>query len=249
MRCLFALVMLAGCLSAGGGDVGVDPDDSVPVQDTEDTGTAYTGVISGQYLLWETREVLEGGEVCWRSQDFEQCAVSDAEGLYRLEGLPVGVEGAETFDHPDAWPTTVPLVLGEEEVKITLGVDSPEMIARLHEAVGVALDPALGVVCTQVYSAGGLPQGGVSLALDPPVGVGPFYLGRKSELDLEATSTVGGLGIAYFFAVPPGPTAVVVQDEGLVCDQAHWGVSLPSWSAEAGREINPVMSCREGNGR
>ena len=245
MRYEIALVALAACTPQGEDDLNVaGPDDSAVLEETGDTGVEYVGVLSGSHRLWGTNASLSGSDICWHSEGFDLCTTTDEYATFRLEGLPVGVPGGLAFDHPDAWPTTAAFVLGEEEVQLDLGVDSAEMIERLHQSAGVDLDPALGVVCTQVHGRSGRPLEGATLALDPPGGVGPFFLNRFSGFDLQATTTTS-TGIGYFLGVPPGLTAVVATAEGMICDEARWGAAVPPWYVEAGRELNFFPKCRD----
>lgn len=241
-RPLLALALIP-LLACSGGD---------ETTDSDPTGTGHTGtlpdtvVVAAHVTLWPDGGDLAGAAVCWRRPAGDLCgATTDPSGAVALE-LPAGEAGQLTFESPPLVPTAMPMVLGDYDVFLDVGLDGAAFLASLYTQAGVTQDPAHGTVTFVPFGSMGA-IGDATLALTPASGQGPLYLDASGlQLDLAATSTVPGVGVGYFLDVDPadGPFEVgATLSSSAACDTPLLGEALEPFEVLPGFEHFVMLSC------
>lgn len=224
--------------------------DGVSVNDTDgdladatvelDTGPDLEGtLIQGLLRDFWTDGPIEGAEICVEDDDELPCVWSGADGMYYLSGLEAQSLIVLTVAAPDAYTMRFPMNTNAG-VTWDFHVPSREVVDVLLVSLGAEIEDqnVVGGFISISYSGEttepdiGLYQGdfleGMSVLLEPQVGVGPFYF-TDGLPDPAATGTDDS-GIAAAGNLPGGAYTVRFQHsarackpgQGLAADDSGW---------------------------
>ncbi len=216
-----------------------------PAAEDDSDAPTWTGDTVPWNLVIETfvTGMDRGGvEVC----SLAGCAVSDTDGAVRVD-LPVG-ESTLRLSGPH---------IVSKRVGITI-VDrppSPDRIVVLPADFAEAfcsdleIDWTKGTVLGQV-----LGSPGATVALDPPVGDGPYYLGVNMSHDATATGITDGGSYIFANIEVDGPIEVVHAGLAAGCATTEWS---QAGSAEGRTKVEIAQGwssttevvCNQGRGR
>jgi len=215
-----------------------------------DVEAERTFAIEGRVVALAGKAPLAGVEVCIQHHPEVACVATAADGLYRLEGAPAGVDDALTFRKVGYASILAPY--GARMMDLT---DSEEMLAvddlRAAAASAGAADPALaahGAVVLNLFTG---PLGttrervsGATATIDGGA-KGPFYPASDGSVDPTATASTTA-GAAVFFDVAPGNHVVEVKHPTLSCtDRVFlWGDGRTPVSS--GFVSTPSINCPTG---
>jgi hypothetical protein len=161
---------------------------------------------------------LEGVHACIANHPAIPCVDTGSDGAWNL-CAPAGAELAITYEKPEFMPTLVAL---------TVGTASPTHYRALHLRMSpesFCSDPwdEVGVTCPPVDSLLFVkaveddvesehlpgPLGDVTVTLEPPAELGPFYANAAGKSDLDATATHALNGNAFAAGLVPGDDQLV----------------------------------------
>ncbi|HJL02745.1 MAG TPA: hypothetical protein RMH85_14680 [Polyangiaceae bacterium LLY-WYZ-15_(1-7)] len=148
-------------------------------------------------------EALEGAEICITSHDGYACATTDATGFTTMEA-PANAEPVFRVTHPRTVPGLMPVTTTSVDGAFEAEVAEPGLTNILLNLVGITPDATKGNILVLAGGPMGMSGiGGVTYALSPADGEGPFYFDEGAMPDAELTSTSGS-GAAAFANVEPG---------------------------------------------
>lgn len=226
MRTTLPLALLIAC--GGGTDSDSGTTTGTPTGTTTGGTTTATVAVSGNISGWPGFAPAEGAQVCFRTGTEESCATTDAAGNYSLEA-PEGATGGVRISHADLTTTWVPLVLGTEDVGLSLGVDTLATHEAYYTDAGVTLTPGHVTVVLQATYGPPTWQGeqGAVPTLTPASGAGPWFLQGNGSIDLAATSSTS-LGVGLYLDVDPSAGPFTMDFGAASCDVAEMGAGVPS---------------------
>jgi hypothetical protein len=225
-RVLPLLVAVAAC---GGGDEGVSV-----------SGNAF--IFTGGFIEDGVVSVLEVPGVT---------AVTDADGFFRLDGLPADGEITLVLSAPDYVPIqtgTLP-VTGTELERVTFQAVHEAIFALLADMLEVTPDPAMCQIATTVtrvgkslYDEGAHGEAGATVTIDPPLtgdAEGPIYFNASVVPDRTLTETSEDGGVV-FVNVPPGRYVLTATKTGvtftamtITCRAGMLVNASPPWGLQA----------------
>jgi len=221
-----ALLALAGC-----GAVGGDP--IAPSSMAESDGAIVTGaIVDGEdgLPIAGARACFAGTEESGAAAIASECAPSDRSGTYALAGLPRGERVAIAFAGEHYAPSLALLSTGAGETAHAQSLVERGAAMLLAEAAGAPLDGTRGALRVEVAASdGGAPPPGLTIALGPPSGTGPLYLGDDGMPDRSLSAT-GEAGLAAVLGLPPGDYRLRFAHPLAAC------VPVESWPTDDPRE-------------
>jgi hypothetical protein len=150
--------------------------------------------------------------VCVHEHDELPCAVTEGDGEFLLEGLPVDTDVIVTMEREDNLPTAF-----LHNTALTEAWDKTLMPSSLVDSmanrVDTTLDPELGHTLFIVWSEASYQSDrveGVSFAIAPDAGIS-YYQGSGAFPDPDATATTSS-GAGGAFNVQPGDYAITLDD-------------------------------------
>ncbi len=187
-------------------DGGVEADAGAP----GDAGFTHAQ-ITGTVFDILTRRGLIGVEVCVRNQQPQYpCATTAGGGQFTMRApANADVELVYTGGNPAILPTIVHLRLPLGPSTWNVGVLAATMVPQLATMLGQQLDPTKGHVSFTVGTAGNVGLAGVTGAIAPVSGAGPFYLAANGFPDRNATRTSSN-GTGALINVNPGTINVSI---------------------------------------
>lgn len=170
----------------------------------------------------------------------DRSTATDADGHWRIEGLPVGSKATFAVDTGERFPIqTATFTVGTEDLqRVSFQSPTQEMVDLLADIVGQPTDPSRCQIATTVtrrgYSLyGGAADGthgepGATVTIDPPPagGTGPIYFNGLSydvifpDASLQATTVDGGV---LFVNVTPGTYTLRAHKDGAVIREVEVG--------------------------
>jgi hypothetical protein len=218
----------AGQGGAAGGDAGnVDAGPPVTV-----TGTCLEFTLSDGGSV----PAISGMEVCVHEHSEIPCALTDSSGLFVLAGVPASSELLLSFEKAGYLPVLRTITSGTAPMDIGAIQYPTTVIADLFaQVVGITIEPEKGHVLSLAFQ--GAPttfvgQDGVSSAMTPASGSGPFYADETGFPDQTLTAT-SSRGFALFGNVDPGEVEIEMTHPTRACTryvQATWAGSTPTAS-------------------
>ncbi len=246
------------CLTAFTGCQGGEPEDSGGADSGgwQDTGFACqaenTVAISGDaFNFGPEGGRVEGAEISVLEQP-GLSAVTDADGSYRIEGLPSGQRATLVLSHPDHYPITTGSFepCGQDIEQVSIQAPTYELTDLMAVAAGAEADPEACQLATTVTEAGGSlyqaepgshGEAGATVSIQPAVeeDLGPIYFNLITatliypDRELEQTSEDGGV---LFVNVPPGLYRLTARKGGmsfsdvlLTCQAGYLANASPPW--------------------
>lgn len=220
-----------------------------------DGGTASDGggatlVASGRVVRamegarFEDLLAVEGATVCLEGRE-DACVTTAVDGAYRIEGVPARSEVAFAVEHGAHQGALVPLVTDDRPVRADVALEPAEIIAARHDSAGVSPDPNLGSLGFVALDEGLVE--GVSVALEPAPGAGPFYVDEGHTVDPALTET-SARGFGFVIDVQPGEVRLLFSHPSRVCDSPLLGWPDDESGAvrapvRAGLETAVAVSC------
>lgn len=195
----------------------------------------------------------------------ERTTTTDADGHWRIEGLPVGSRATFAVDSGERFPIqTATFTIGTVDLeRVSFQSPTQEMVDLLADIVGQPTDPTRCQIASTVTRRGyslyeGAPDGthgepGATVTIDPPParGTGPIYFNGLSydvifpDAALEATTADGGV---LFVNVTPGTYTLRARKDGAVIREVEVGCragvltnAAPPWGlqvVEGGLELD-----------
>jgi hypothetical protein len=176
---------------------------------------------------------IGGMKVCVHGHDEIACVMSDAEGHFTLVGLPPRTELVLTFDKAGYTKASKTVGTASTDMQgvdiIYISPDSHNPPVTLKGGKGgvsfLALTPVPG--STDPTAVLALP--GVTVALSPATGDGPFFYDRRIVLHASATQTLSSLG--FFYNLDPGEYTLSFDHPKFAC--APLNIGLAAWGLPA----------------
>lgn len=210
----------------------------IPVAALE--GDAFAFALAGKMLSGATVTVLE---------DPERSVVTDKDGHFRLDDLPVGSDVSLRLAQPGYPPIqTGTFTLPPEGItRATFQAPEQAVYDLFAGVIMVTPDPQTCQLVTTVtrvgkslYDPGAHGEAGVTVQLDPPLPAehGPVYFNADVVPDLSLSETSDDGGVAYT-NVPPGEYTLVGTKDGAAFTavrfkcEAGWLVNAsPPWGIQ-----------------
>jgi len=217
-------------------DTDSDTDTDTDTDSDTDVDTVHFEIHLYQWPEWTP---VDGAELCWRDGLDEWCTFSNVGGEALIQGVPANTAGRLDVSSELLYPLTMPIILGDSNIILAYGADTPAFLKSLYAQAGIALDPSLATLSVQTT------PGGSTVSLSPASGQGPFYLSDDGiQIDLAAKKS-GKSGIAYYFGVEPskGAFSLLAEVDGVPCTAPAYGVELPVFGVVAGSETWIGVAC------
>jgi hypothetical protein len=169
--------------------------------------------LSGTARDFNSEAPLVGAQVCVVEPAGGPCATTDAEGAFRLEGMPEDTNVLVTFAATGYFPIAVTVRMRSTDVTVNYTIPMRDVVNSLARLVsGTRADPTKGHVFVQTARTAG-----VTTTIAPMTGEGPVYTSGGLPSPAASSTTADGTGIyANFtpgeyeitFTPPPGNTCV-----------------------------------------
>lgn len=213
---------------AGGSD-GAAPDGGSP------DGGPRTVAIEGDFFRIVTGATtpVEGVEVCVDGHAEVACAMTNAMGAYRLEGVPPATDLLLTFDKDGYLPAqrTVHTPAVRDMALFGFAFGDDDYVAFFETALDLTLDPNLGILTFEATEASvvavthaGLEH--VTASIDPASGDGPGYADAM-QFPAGTLTETSRSGWGYFVNVEPGEYLVTFTHPDRPC-VAHPELGWPA---------------------
>ncbi len=211
-----AALALAGCSDDGGGGS----------KGAGGSGGGGTITISGSLTEFTPAPApADGGmpmaspavgdaDVCVLDDDSVPCVKSLMDGTFSISGVPANAkETGLTFTKAGYLRAAYLGSTLAEDISLNISIPNDDLAMAFAGLVGITWpDAANGVVAFTVFTNNTLPDGGVtgtaldgvSVALSPNDGKGPFYTTSAGLPDTTLTQTSMGSSLGFFASVPPG---------------------------------------------
>lgn len=229
-------VLDAGGQDAGdsGPDAAVQPDAAADLDASVDGGgdsgpVVATVLVAGTVTDYLTGDLIEGIEVCVYELPELSCATTDADGVYRLPGVPQRSELRLTYlDGAGAW---MPMMFSlrtedQDDVGLSLRMIGADVAAGLAATAGLALDPARGTIPFQGFydpgEAAGQALDGLSAVLSPDDAEVRGFLTEMNTVDAQLDSTTS-VGLGLFINVAAGEHTVQMTHPERECTLSPLG--------------------------
>lgn len=206
------------------------------------SGTEFDGTVSAEGDLMNfgpMRGPVAGLTVRVLEQP-ERTTTTDADGHWRIEGLPVGSRATFAVDSGGRFPIqTATFRIGTADLeRVSFQSPTQEMVDLLADIVGQPTDPTRCQIASTVTRRGyslyeGAADGthgepGATVTIDPPPvqGTGPIYFNGLSsdvifpDAALDATTVDGGV---LFVNVTPGTYTLRARKDGAVIREVEVG--------------------------
>jgi hypothetical protein len=190
-------------------------DDTGTDTDMDSTGEASGITLSGTVTNLANGEAVENVSVCVHEHPAIDCATTNAEGAYVLEGVPVG-EGAMAFNGGGIFPGLFHGITPDMDDTLHYYAIQTLAAALLAASLGEEIDPARGHLGVWAIDANGDPLDQVSFEITPASGAGPGYITSESSIDPDLTETTE-VGFGGWVNVNPGVIQITASHPTLDC--------------------------------
>jgi hypothetical protein len=193
-----AVAALASSLSACSG-----------APETDEPALTLDATLSGT-VIDENLDAVSGVTICVDARPEIPCTKSDALGQYDL-GVPSNQRLLLRYEKKGFVPKLWSVDSGGSGFFTFWVMQHRAWYQAQAAAFGVSRDPSRGMMSFQV-----LGYAGISYALEPASGDGPFYLGSDLAADPQLRSTSSS-GVGVFLNLPPGSFRPSLQRAGSTC--------------------------------
>ncbi len=227
------LATLAACNSSGGtSDMGAGMDLTTTATVTE----------RGTVIDLSSKNPVANLQVCLYSPMLspQPCATTGADGTYSLPGIPASTQVAASLTGGAYYPSLYLKTTGAADETNDIEAISSGTITLLTAVVNVQADPTKGQIAVIALDGNPPPDGGtgpahnsgISVALTPSSGSGPFYLdatGIPQMVNKQSMTSAKGVG-AYINVDPGVVELTYTAPAGITCAApiAGWPGSTPS---------------------